>query len=148
MAKSTVVIVYESTGHWAAELRGALPPGIPLAETRSVVETYNALTTSPAALVAMELTADNIETIVGALLHLSRSFPDSVPIVLTQRTHSAWEDIIRQAGAVHFVDSPRRVDEIGQIARRWLESCRRLGNAANILPPSFEEEVAAMTPWQ
>ncbi len=148
MAKSAVAIVFESTGQWAAELRRELPPGFSLAETRSVVETYNGLSNSPATLVAIELTQDNVQVVIDALVHISRSFPAAACIVLTQRTLSPWEDIIRQAGAVHFVDTPRHSYEIGQIARRWLDGARRLQTAIEYAQSSFEEEVAALAPWR
>ena len=77
-----------------------------------------------------------------------RSFPAAACIVLAQRTLSPWEDIIRQAGAVHFVDTPRQLYEIGQIAHRWLEGARRLKTAFENPQSSFEEEIAAMAPWR
>jgi hypothetical protein len=117
-SNSNSLIVCETTGQWAAALRRELPQDVSLVETRSLSELFERLSQRPSAMVALELTAEKKEPTLAALVRIGREFPQAAPIVLADRTLTAWEDLAREAGAIHFVVSPRKLAEVGEIARQ------------------------------
>ena len=124
-----------------------LPASVSLVETRSLGEMWERLQSAPTAVVALELTADRAEPLLAALARLDREFPQAVPLILAERSLVGWEEIVRQAGAVHFVSSPRRVDEVVEIVRH-----RAAAAVANQLlssdeSVSLEDQILASLPW-
>ena len=113
------LILLERTGCWAAALRRELGDApVRLIETRSFGECWQQLAAAPAALVAWELTAANVQTLVSNLLRLDRDFPAASAIVLAERRLAAADRLLREAGGIHFVTSPRALEPVAQIMRR------------------------------
>ena len=144
--KTASIIVSETNGHWAAGLRRFLPREASLIETRSSDELWPRLATCPGAVVALELTAGKTDPMMAALVRIGREFPLVVSIVLAERALSAWEDAAREAGATHFVASPRRLAEVGDIMRRQMKSLSQIG-ADSDEGQSIEERILATLPW-
>ena len=140
------IIVCETNGHWAAGLRRFLPREALLIETRSLDELWLRLATCPAAVAALELTTGKTDPMMAVLVRIGREFPLVVTIVLAVRALSAWEDAAREAGATHFVASPRRLAEVGDIVRRRMKCLSQIV-AYSDAGQSIEERILATLPW-
>ncbi len=113
------LIVLERDGHWAAALRRELDEkAIRLVEARSWDECWQRLAEQPSALVVAELTEANIDSCLAALERIDRRFPQTAIIVLADRRLEPYRTLLREAGALHFVSSPRRLSEVNEIMRR------------------------------
>jgi len=135
------VIVSEKTGYWTAVLRQAMPSaGDRIHETRSMAECWRELGQSPASLVALELTPDNCESVVGSLVELSSRFHRARSVVLGPRGMESYEWILREAGAAHVLFSPRYAG----IAARLIE--RHLAQAPQH-QPTFHDSIRTRLPW-
>jgi hypothetical protein len=134
------LIVCERTGRWAVALRrewaGA---GVRVWETRTLADCRNALVESPASFVVLELQG-NVAKLLRLMARQPRQFPAARLAVVADREQAACEPLMREAGAVHFLSSPRR---IGQLARL---ACRHL---AQVPPPpqSLTERIWSSLPW-
>jgi hypothetical protein len=89
-------------------------------ETRSLDDCWAAVATSPASLVAVEATRANLETLVPWMRRLLGTFPHARIVVLGSRALEPAQWLLREAGAVHFVNSPRQWQPVVRIARRHL----------------------------
>ncbi|HTQ37876.1 MAG TPA: hypothetical protein VMJ32_02550 [Pirellulales bacterium] len=141
------LIVYESTGDWAAALGRRLPRDISLIETRSLAELWEYLTAAHSATVALELRADRADTVLAAVVRLDREFPQAAAVVLADRDLAAWEGIMREAGAVHFITSPRRTDEVIELARRHTAAATKRSIPSGEETTSLEDQIFASMPW-
>ena len=116
------LIVCELTGRWAVALRRELPqPGVRVYETRSVPECWAALARAPSSFVVAELTGVNAGALLDRMAELERDFPLARVAVVARRSLSPYEDLMREAGAVHFNTSPRRAKSLARLACRHLE---------------------------
>ncbi len=139
---AATVIVMERDGHWAAALRGAFDRGaVPcrLIEVRSLDECWDELRGRPGALLAIELTEPLLPSILAALRHLEREHPEAAMLVLMERRLAPCIPLLREAGAVHCVVSPRRLGEAVELLER--HAARQ--PAATDSP----EQVLADLPW-
>jgi hypothetical protein len=134
------LIVCERTGRWAVALRRELADvGVRIWETRTLADCRDELLANPASFAVIELGPK-----VGGLLRLlasqPRQFPAARLAVVANRSQATYEWLIREAGAVHFVCSPRQVAVLARLA------CRHLAEAP---PPqqSFAERIWASLPW-
>ncbi len=137
---TTRLIVCERSGRWAIALRHELTGvGVRVWETRALDDCWDELAQSPASMVVLELGSD-----VGAVLrHLTqqrRWFPAARAAVVADRSMTAYESLVREAGAAHFVASPRQAGRLAQLA------CRHLAQAP---PPqqTLTERIWAALPW-
>jgi DNA-binding NarL/FixJ family response regulator len=136
-------IVLERDGHWAAAIRQELADAaVHIVETRSWDEVWQLVGQTPSALIAAELSAANAERILSALATIERRHPRAAMIVLADRQLASCRDLLLEAGALHFITSPRRLDEIRCIV------CRR----AERFKPSLAgrdrlEEIRDSLPW-
>jgi hypothetical protein len=139
------LIVLERDGHWAAALRRELDSAgvrATLIENRSWDEVWNALGEFPTALVAAELTEATAERLLAVLARIERRHPQAAMFVVADRRLAAYRDLLREAGALHFITSPRRLFEIGEIvSRRAARFQSAVGSAAPL------EEIRANLPW-
>lgn len=134
------LIVCERTGRWAVALRRELAAsGVRVWETRTLDDCFAELAASPASFVVLELGGDVAE-LLNCLVRLSREFPAARQAVVADRPLAGYEWLMREAGAVHFVCSPRRVGPLAQLA------CRRLAQVPP-LQQSFTERIWANLPW-
>ena len=114
------LIVLERDGHWAAALRRELELAgdrAEVVETRSWDEVRQALERFPAAFVAAELTDTGAADFLAAIAHLARWHPQAAVVVLAERRLAAYRDLLSEAGALHFITSPRRLAEADDILR-------------------------------
>jgi ActR/RegA family two-component response regulator len=134
------LIVCEARGRWAALLRRELSAeGVRVWETRTLDGCWAELAASPASFAIVELLGDPAEWL-DCLACLPRRFPDVRAAIVTDRRWADREWLFREAGAVHFVCSPRRVGTLAQLA------CRHLARAP--LPSqTFAQRVWTGLPW-
>jgi hypothetical protein len=134
-------IVCESGSSWAVGLRreaGTWP--IRIHETRSLEECRQLLDGHPASFLVIELTRAGLEGLLGFLARVGRDYPWARLAVVAPRELAAAEWLVREAGAVHFVTSPRQLAGLVCTARRHLEAAPRPR-----LSPA--EEIWAGLPW-
>jgi DNA-binding NarL/FixJ family response regulator len=112
------LIVCERTGTWAARLRTHLPAEMPLRQTRSLDECLEELGRSPGSLLVLEVSAANLRDVIGLAADLGRRFPHARWVAVTDRANASYEGLLREAGAVHFVVSPRTADILARLAVR------------------------------
>jgi DNA-binding NtrC family response regulator len=139
------LIVLERDGHWAAALRRELESAgvrVMLTENRSWDEVWKALGEFPTALVATELTEATAGRLLAALARIERRYPRAAMIVVADCRLAAYRDLLREAGALHFLTSPRRLSEIGDIVRR---RAARFESAVGSAGPL--EEIRDNLPW-
>jgi uracil-DNA glycosylase len=114
-------IVCERSEKWAVALRLPLQVvGHRVVETRSLDDCWNEVAASPASLVGVEATATNLESLVPWMRRLAAAFPQARVVVLGSRGLEAAEWLLREAGAVHVVFSPRQWQPLVRIAQRHL----------------------------
>jgi len=125
-ASPACVIVCEQTGRWAVALRRELADrSVPLVETRSLADCGDALRRSPASLVVLELTERSAARLVDWMFRLERDFPVARAAVVARPSMAAWEGLLREAGAVHFATSVRRLRPLAGVALRHLDQAPR-----------------------
>lgn len=134
------LIVCERTGRWAMALRHELTgAGVRVWETRTLADCWGELAESPASFVVLEL-----DRHVAGLLHYlarqPREFPLARLAVVADRSQAGHEWVVREAGAVCFLASPRRVGPLAQLV------CRHLAQVP--LPQqSLTDRIWASLPW-
>ena len=113
------LIVMERSGEWAAALRQRLERSqVRLFETRTLDECWRRLVEQPTPLAAIELTADNVRPLMAMLLRLQDELPEVRAIVMAKRQLAEYESLIREAGAIHFLVSPRSLGDVAELVRR------------------------------
>jgi DNA-binding LytR/AlgR family response regulator len=136
-----MLIVTERSGRWAVALRRELSAaGLRLREARSLPECWDLLAETPEAFLVLELTAANAAPLVQRLAGVPRQFPAARAAVVAERGLAEFEVLVREAGAVHFVCSPRRLAPLAAAVRRHMVQ----------LPPppqGLAERIWAGLPW-
>ena len=135
------LIVCERSGRWAVALRRELTQGVRVYETRSLADCCAMLAEAPASFIVVELAAGGEAALFGALDRLDRDFPLARLAVVADRLRADDGWAIREAGAVHFVCSPRRLGPLAGLA------CRHLA-AAPLPPRDLAEQIWAGLPWR
>ena len=134
------VIVCERSGSWAAALRSNL---IELAarirETRTLAECAVELQHSPAALVAVEVTVDNLARALHYLDAWQAAYPQALLLALLARGNECHEAVLREAGAAHVVTGTRRLHSVKELVHT------RIGRRS--ARPNILEEVWDGLPW-
>lgn len=135
-------IVCERTGQWAVALRRELPrPDVYLHQTRSVSECWELLGRYPASFLVVELTRANADALLDRMAWLERDFPLARVAVVAQRSLGIYEQLIRQAGAVHFTSSLRDLRPLACLACRHLDQAPRPQR-------SVTEQIWDSLPWR
>lgn len=117
------LIVCERSGRWAIALRRELAgAGVRVWETRQWVDCWDELAASPASFVVAEFDP-RAEELLERLVRLPRDFPAARVAAVTDRRWSEYDALVREAGAVDFVDSPRKAGRLARLA------CRHLADA-------------------
>jgi DNA-binding response OmpR family regulator len=113
--------------------------GVRVWETRSLADCWDELADSPASFVVLELGGDLTE-LLGRMTAQLRTFPAARLAVVTDRRQAERQWLLREAGAVEFVSSPRQAARLAQLA------CRHL---AQVPPPQLglTERIWASLPW-
>ncbi|MHB1033527.1 MAG: hypothetical protein ACYC35_01600 [Pirellulales bacterium] len=133
---SSRLLVCERTGKWAVALAGELADDAEdIHQTRSLEECWEALARCPASLAVLELTKANAEALIRRLADLDRRFPQARAIVVAARSLAAYENLAREAGAIHFETSPRRLGAVAATWRRHRDALpeRKMNTPARIL---------------
>lgn len=133
------IIVCEKTGRWGAAFRRALP-AVCLCETRSWAACLRELQARRAALVALEVSAENVEASCQRVVQLSLSFVRVRSIVLTGLELEPLQWLFREAGAVGVAFSWEDVIELKPLIQRFLD---RLPSSS--MP--FRQQVWSRLPW-
>ncbi len=115
------LVVCETSGRWAVALRRELASAVRILETRSVDHCWQALADAPASAAIVELTGANADTLLGRMLRLGRDLPLCRVAVVADRKLAGYQSLMREAGAVDFVASPRRLGPLANLACRHLD---------------------------
>ncbi len=135
------LIVCEAHGTWSVGLHRELAEtGVRVWECRSLPEAWEALRQTPAAFLVAEVTPENIEDLLRRTAWFSRDFPHARIAVVAPRTMARLEWLLREAGAVHFVTSPRRLPHLAGLVVRHLANAP-LGSQTMV------ERIWASLPW-
>lgn len=140
-------IVSETDGRWAAALRTELPRGAALVETRSLSELWSLLPGCQNSTVILELKPGKEAQLLAALMRIARKYPRVISIVVAHRKLSSWEDVVREAGALHFIAAPRRLPEVAEIVRRRCSSLSAYNADGGEEAQLIEERIFATLPW-
>ncbi len=135
-------IVCEPGLSWAVGLRreaGTWP--IRIHETRSLEQCRQLLDEHPASFLVIQLTRAGLEGLLGFLARIRGDYPWARLAVVSGRELAAAERLLREAGAVHFLTSPRQLAGLIRTARRHLEAVPQPQ-----LSPA--EEIWAALPWK
>lgn len=115
------LIVCEKGNRWAVALRWVLTEqGVRVFETRTWPAALDAVRAGQSGLVAVELRAGNLADVVRGIVRVREQFSDVSVLVLADRAMAECEWIMREAGAVHFVASPRNLMPVARLVGRIL----------------------------
>jgi hypothetical protein len=134
------LLICEPSGRWAVALRRELADaGVRVWETRTLAGCGEEIGRSPASFVILQM-SDDVEGLLRFMTRLSREFPAVRLAVVADRSRQGYEWLMREAGAVDFVISPRQASRLARLA------CRHL---AEVQPPqqSLTERIWAGLPW-
>ncbi len=134
------MIVFERTGAWAAALRRVLGGAIELRSTRSLAECRRELADARQSLVAVELTADSAPQVAEFIVWANEQMAPAQVVVLAPRELTGYADWLREAGAIHFIASPRRLGELERIVERRRARYPSRGQ-------SLQAEIWERLPW-
>jgi hypothetical protein len=139
-ASAAKLILCERTGRWAVALRRELAEaGVRVWETRTLADCRDELIDNPASFAVLELGA-NVAGLLGLLASQPRRFPAARLAVVADRSQADYELLMREAGAVHFLSSPRQVGLLARLA------CRHLAQAPP-LQQALADRIWASLPW-
>ena len=134
------LLVYERAGRWAVALRRDLAAsGVRVWETRSLADCRQELLENPASFVVVELEKD-IGGVLRFLALQQRRFPAARLAVAADRSLAECEAALREAGAVHFLCSPRGTAVLARLA------CRHLAEIP-VPPQTLTDRIWASLPW-
>jgi hypothetical protein len=123
IAAAARLIVCERAGAWAVELRRELDDtGVRVWETRNLDDCWAMLAETPGAMLIVELTEPGLTRLLPRMTALPRQFPMARIAIVAPRELRGYEPLMREAGAVHFVVSPRQTAALAQLALRHLAS--------------------------
>jgi DNA-binding NtrC family response regulator len=120
--------------------------GFRLVETRSIAETMDRLGENPDSLVLLELHPGHGERLLSLLRHVARGLHRASAVVIGDRHSGPWDDLVREAGAIDYIESPRQIGRLIDLIHRHAELARLSeANAESNL--SLEERILANLPW-
>jgi hypothetical protein len=135
------LILCERTGRWAVAFRRAL--GVrrtAVTETRSLAACTARLSEQPASVVAVEVTAANLERVLAAVPAWQRRHPQCRFVALVAEELAAAEDLLREAGAVDVLHRAREVPQAARLVVRHMDAA-----PADGVP--LEQAIASKLPW-
>ncbi len=140
--ESARLIVCEGSGRWAVAMRresGEL--GLPICETRNFDECWRMLDEAPASFVIIEVSAADLAESLRRIGRLAREFPLARAAGVADRSLGELEWPLREAGAVHFVCSPRQLGPLVPLVRRHIQR-------APDPPSTVVQRIRAGLPWK
>ena len=136
------LILAEKRGCWAVALRAELADaGIRLWEAGTLQTAWQWLDSHPASFLIVELSERNTAPLVHQLLDTTRDRPRARVAVVAPRRLASCEWLLREAGAIHFVCSPRAVGPLAAMA------CQHLAAVPEDEPRSLRERIWQSLPW-
>ena len=134
------LIVCEHAGRWAVALRRELAAPVRVYETRSLADCWEMLAEAPASFVIVELSAADVAALLQRMARLGRDFPLARVAVVAERSLADYQWLMREAGAVHFICSPRQAGPLARLAA---------GHLAQAPAPqrSLTQQIWAGLPW-
>jgi len=142
-AAAARLIVCEHAGRWAVVLRRELAARrweVRVYETRSLADCWEMLAEAPASFVIVELSAADVAALLRRMARLGRDFPLARVAVVADRSLAGYEWLMREAGAVHFVCSPRQAGPLARLAAGYLAQ-------APAPQRSLTQQIWAGLPW-
>lgn len=119
----SALIVCERTGSWCVALRRLIRPTVAeIIETRSLAECRQTLELRPASFLVLEATDENAPALLGWLTRLEREDPLARAAVVADRRLEPWQWGAREAGALAFVASQRRLQPLADMASMFFAS--------------------------
>ena len=109
-------------------------------ETRTLEDCWRLLDDSPASLLILELTMSNAQALIERLVDLTDHYPAARAIVCGQRRLRPYEWVVREAGAVEALFSPRRIERAARLVERHMASAPQQDL-------TFRESVWRRLPW-
>lgn len=135
------LIIAERFGGWATAIRIELAEtGVRLWEVGPRPKVPSLLAGAPASFLILELTVKNPPRLLDMLAQIQRDWSDTRAAVVADRSLAQWERLMREAGAVHFLVSPRKLAPLVKLA------CRHLA-AAPTLRQTLSERIWSSLPW-
>jgi hypothetical protein len=119
------VIVFDRRGVWAAALARHVPARAHVRQTRSLAECAAELAVAPASLLVVEAASASVTSVAAWLADMGRRFPLARAVVVGERALDPHEWLLREAGAVHFVTSPRELAGVKSLIQRHFERLPR-----------------------
>ena len=120
------LIVCEQSGRWAVGLRRHLGPlGPRVYETRSLAGCWEIIAQATASFVIVEAGRANLAMLLDRLAESERQYPLAAVGVVADRGLVSAEWLLREAGAVDFTTSPRRLESLARLACRHIEQAPR-----------------------
>jgi hypothetical protein len=141
------VVLFERSNDWRAGLRrmiqarrsarlqaGPLEARLRIHSVRTLEEALRLAHERPGGVLMLELTRNNAERVLDAVIALDRRRPDAKIVVVARRSEGGWERPARLTGVVHFASSVwqlapvvesiersggRQAEEAGSIAQIW-----------------------------
>jgi hypothetical protein len=140
-AAAARLIVCEASGRWAVVLRRQLVAvALRVYETRSLADCWEMLAEAPASFLVVELSAGGAGALLQRMARLERDFPLARVAVVADRCLAGYEWLLREAGGVHFLCSPRQCGPLADLA------CCHLSQAPPP-PRSLTQQIWAGLPW-
>ncbi|HEY2410731.1 MAG TPA: hypothetical protein VGI40_00730 [Pirellulaceae bacterium] len=140
------LILCEKTAHFAPAVRRELAGNSPrlvrtrIVETRSLPGCEAALAESPESLLAIEVTAANLESVIGFLARLKGHYPRAVAVVLLTAETQEAETLLAEAGAIAVFRSVLDAPALARLAQRK----SAITSPTDLSLPEF---VADRLPW-
>ena len=139
------LILCERTPRWAGAFRRELRKApreveFRIAEVRSFTQCERELAASPHSVAAIEMTSQNLHPALQALVEYRDRFPHVRLIALADRELAPHELLVREAGAIQIVFSPRSLASSVRLIRRHLARAPKKET-------TLEEAVWNKLPW-
>ena len=139
-ARGARLLVCEQTGAWAVALRRECSGELRMEETRSVTHCWELLAEAPASFAVAEFTEGNVEILLDRMARLQRDLPLVRVAVVADPDLADYRWLLREAGAVHFTSSKRRLGPLARLVQRHLHRAPEPRR-------DLTEQVWASLPW-
>ena len=135
------LIICEKSGRWAVAMRRALADrGERTAEARSLVGCARLLHLHPTSIVAIEVTAANLDAVLAAVANWRQRWPHSRFMAVVEPELVAAEVTLREAGVVAMLRATREAPAAARLVERHFAAA-----PADDLP--LEQAILSSLPW-
>ncbi|HTN74087.1 MAG TPA: hypothetical protein VL096_02525 [Pirellulaceae bacterium] len=134
------LVVCEKSGQWAQAWRRELGSGTRVVEARFVDDAWQQLQRFPHGALAMELRAEQSPQLVALLARVQAERPHVLCVAHLTSESPAWELLLREAGALAIIASPRRMATAVTMLHKHLARAPQ----PNL---SFREAIWRQLPW-